>query len=116
MPPARNSERSHIYEHYHGDHPDCGCAFAIALLIYMRCKNPQTPEPVRFRIRSAGGRDWRQCPQGREILGERQKRVSKLFIRPLSQEECNRFAGDWRTVQEGFVDEPKMAVWRPTRW
>jgi FtsZ-interacting cell division protein ZipA len=46
------------------------------------------------------------------VLDERQKRVGKLIVRPLSQEECARFTAEWRTVQDGFVDEPRMAVWR----
>ena len=34
----------------------------------------------------------------------------KYYIRPLSREECDRFAGSWRTTQERFVDDPRGAV------
>lgn len=44
------------------------------------------------------------------ILDERRKRVSKFQIHPLSREECDRFAADWRRVQEHFVDSPRSAV------
>jgi FtsZ-interacting cell division protein ZipA len=44
------------------------------------------------------------------ILDQRQKRVSKLNIRPLSRAERDRFAADWRRVQEQFVDDPRAAV------
>lgn len=44
------------------------------------------------------------------ILEQRQKRVSKLNIRPLGREECDRFTSNWRIVQERFVDDPRMAV------
>jgi len=44
------------------------------------------------------------------ILDQRQKRVAKFQIRPLSREQCDRFAADWRSVQEHFVDSPREAV------
>ena len=44
------------------------------------------------------------------ILESRQKRVEKLNIRPLTPEECDRFAAQWRGVQEHFVDDPRRAV------
>jgi hypothetical protein len=39
-------------------------------------------------------------------LHRRQKRVSRMQIRPLSEGDRNRFASAWRTVQAGFVDDP----------
>ena len=44
------------------------------------------------------------------VLGERQKRVEKYPLRDLTQEERDRFAAKWRTVQEYFVDDPRGAV------
>jgi hypothetical protein len=88
-------------------------AFAIALLIYVdkrrtrKLKGKFGSEYDRL-VGQTGG----DARKAEVILDERQKRVSKLFIRPLSQEECTLFAAEWRTVQEGFVDDPKMAVWR----
>jgi hypothetical protein len=43
-------------------------------------------------------------------LTAREKRVRKLDIRPLTQEEQSRFAELWKTTQAHFVDEPSKAV------
>jgi hypothetical protein len=44
------------------------------------------------------------------LLEERQKRVQKYQIRPLTREECDMYSAKWRTVQEHFVDDPREAV------
>lgn len=44
------------------------------------------------------------------VLDSRTKRVQKFDIRKLSHEERDRFAAEWRTVQEHFVDDPRGAV------
>ena len=46
------------------------------------------------------------------ILDDRQKRVSKLNIQPLTQDECAAFVDEWRRIQNRFVDEPRVAVWQ----
>jgi hypothetical protein len=43
-------------------------------------------------------------------LAARQKRVSKLDIRPLAADERQRFNDEWRAVQARFVDDPSTAV------
>jgi hypothetical protein len=43
-------------------------------------------------------------------LEHREKRVEKFQIRPLSHEERDQFAHDWRATQERFVDDPRGAV------
>jgi hypothetical protein len=43
-------------------------------------------------------------------LTERQRRVRKLNIRPLSKESASRYAAQWQTIQEEFVDSPQTAV------
>jgi hypothetical protein len=43
-------------------------------------------------------------------LSEREERREGLDIRPLPQEEQNRFAEEWRRVQGRFVDAPQEAV------
>src|SRR5947209_1786748 len=43
-------------------------------------------------------------------LERREKRVENFQIRPLSHEERDQFAHDWRIVQEKFVDDPRVAV------
>ena len=44
------------------------------------------------------------------VLQERQKRVAKYDIRPLTKEERELFASKWRATQEHFVDAPREAV------
>jgi hypothetical protein len=39
-------------------------------------------------------------------LHRREKRVSRMQIRPLTESDRKRFASAWRTVQAGFVDDP----------
>ncbi len=43
-------------------------------------------------------------------LADRQRRVRKLDIRPLSEASRAQYAADWVTVQERFVDSPESAV------
>lgn len=45
-------------------------------------------------------------------LERREKRVQKIYIRPLTAEEQARFSEAWRDVQAGFVDDPSNAVGR----
>lgn len=86
-------------------------AIAVAFWIYVQ------KEKTR-KLRTKFGPEYDRLVQeqrgnaGRAeaILEQRQKRVSKLKLRPLSQEERDRFAADWRRVQEQFVDDPRMAV------
>jgi hypothetical protein len=43
-------------------------------------------------------------------LSDRERRVEKLQIRPLSTEESGRFSTSWRAIQARFVDDPKGAL------
>ena len=43
-------------------------------------------------------------------LTDRQKRVSKLEIKPLAADERRRFNDEWQAVQARFVDDPSAAV------
>jgi hypothetical protein len=43
-------------------------------------------------------------------LSERQRRVRKLDIQPLTQEARRRYLAQWQTIQEQFVDAPESAV------
>ena len=43
-------------------------------------------------------------------LETREERVKKLDIRPLSAGDHDRFVTSWRSTQERFVDDPRMAV------
>ena len=43
-------------------------------------------------------------------LVHRQRRIEQLDIQPLTAEQRQRFAEEWRTVQARFVDDPATAV------
>jgi hypothetical protein len=43
-------------------------------------------------------------------LKEREKRVERLNIRPLTSEDAARFRESWGNIQKRFVDEPRGAV------
>jgi hypothetical protein len=43
-------------------------------------------------------------------LREREKRVRRFDIVPLSRPDAERFAADWNALQARFVDDPKAAV------
>jgi hypothetical protein len=43
-------------------------------------------------------------------LTRRERRVQRLRIRPLSASARTEYVAEWRTVQEGFVDQPMHAV------
>jgi hypothetical protein len=45
-----------------------------------------------------------------EVLAQREKRVEKFSIRPLSGGDRQRYAEEWALVQKRFVDDPSIAV------
>ncbi len=55
-------------------------------------------------------REARNVSQGEAMLVERQRRVERLDIRPLSAEDRRRYSDAWRDVQTRFVDDPKGAI------
>lgn len=58
--------------------------------------------------RALAGKDSRH--QAEAELAERQRRVRKLNIQPLSPAARSRYAGEWQAIQEQFVDAPQTAV------
>jgi hypothetical protein len=48
--------------------------------------------------------------QAEQVLQERQQRVAKLEIKPLSEQQRNEFAQEWEHEQGRFVDNPAIAV------
>ena len=48
--------------------------------------------------------------QAEAELADREKQAKSLQIRPLSQEEVERFAEAWQGVQSRFVDQPTEAI------
>lgn len=85
-------------------------AIASASWIYLRKKQTE-------RLRSRFGPEYDRLAEvegdrGRaeKTLHEREKRVKRLNLVPLSHEDRDRFAVAWRQEQAGFVDDPRAAV------
>ena len=92
--------------------------FAVAVLvaiiasIWLYTRNRRTKE-----LRSKFGPEYRRvaraegdAAQAESILLEREKRVKKLEIKPLSDAQRNQFADQWEHAQAEFVDDPTAAV------
>lgn len=58
--------------------------------------------------RALADKDTRRSAEAE--LTERQRRVRKYDIRPLSPESRSRYLGEWQAIQEQFVDSPQAAV------
>jgi hypothetical protein len=87
---------------------------AIAVGVWFYTKNRRTKElrskfgPEYNRVARAEG----DAGQAEKILQERQARVKKLDIKPLTEEQRNEFADQWEHAQAQFVDDPTAAVAR----
>jgi len=85
---------------------------AIAVAVWMYLQKKQTERlHSRFgteydRLAAAEGNRGR----AEKALHEREKRVEKLNLVPLSPEDRDRFTGAWQLEQAGFVDDPRTAV------
>jgi hypothetical protein len=82
-------------------------AFAVVIALKARTK----------KLRSQFGPEYDRVvrERGSALTAERElehraKRVEKFQIRPLSPDECDQFARDWRATQERFVDDPRGAL------
>jgi hypothetical protein len=85
---------------------------AIAAAVWMYLQKKQTE-----RLHSRFGTEYDRLAaaegdRGRteKALHEREKRVEKLKLVPLSPEDRDRFTGAWQLEQAGFVDDPRTAV------
>lgn len=50
-----------------------------------------------------------------QALVNRQRRLEKIHIRPLTPEERDRFAAEWHQTQSRFVDDPPDAIRKADR-
>jgi hypothetical protein len=89
-----------------------GVVIAIVSGITLITRNRRTKElrakfgPEYKRVARAEG----DAARGEQVLQEREKRVRKLDIRPLSAEQRSEFADAWEHAQAEFVDDPAAAV------
>ena len=85
---------------------------AIAMGIWLFTKNRRTKE-----LRSKFGPEYNRmarsegdAARAEQLLQERQKRVKKLDITPLTDRQRHNFADKWEHAQARFVDDPAAAV------
>src|SRR5207237_8523263 len=85
---------------------------AIAMGIWLFTKNRRTKE-----LRSKFGPEYNRmarsegdAARAEHLLQERQKRVKKLDITPLTERQRHDFADKWEHAQARFVDDPAEAV------
>src|SRR5918995_1683120 len=89
-----------------------GIIIAIVVGIWLARKSRQTKE-----LRSQFGPEYKRVARaegdaalGEKVLQERQARVKKFDIKPLSEQQRNEFADAWEHAQADFVDDPSRAV------
>jgi hypothetical protein len=83
--------------------------FVVALLVMRKRKSDQLkqhfgPEYDRAVLQHGDAR------HAESVLADREKRVEKFAIRPLSATDRERYVSDWANVQRRFVDDPSVAV------
>ena len=87
-------------------------AIIVAVALWLAMRQRRT-EQLRSRFGPEYDRtvhDARTVTEGEAALVERQTRVERLQIRPLSPDDARRFGQAWRDVQARFVDDPKGAI------
>ncbi len=91
-----------------------GVVVAIVTVITLLSRNRRTKElrskfgPEYKRVARAEG----DAARAEHVLLEREKRVKKLEIKPLSEAQRNEYADAWEHAQAEFVDDPTAAVAR----
>ncbi len=58
-----------------------------------------------FAMREFGSR-----PKAEEALAARERRMERIHVHPLSNEDRDRFAEQWHELQSRFVDDPSGSV------
>ena len=89
-----------------------GAAVIVGVALWFAVRRRRT-EQLRSRFGPEYERTVREArtvSEGEAALRERQTRVERLHIRPLSPENAERFAQAWRDVQAKFVDDPRGAI------
>jgi hypothetical protein len=85
-------------------------AAGVAVWYYTKTKRTKAlrskfgPEYNRA-VRAEGG-----TGSAEQVLQEREKRVAKLDIKPLTEQQRTEFADAWEHAQARFVDDPVAAV------
>jgi len=85
-------------------------AVGVAVWFYLRNERSKL---LRSRFGPEYGRTVRaqgDAGHAEKILQERQDRVARMSIKPLSEQQRVQFAREWEAQQARFVDQPREAV------
>jgi hypothetical protein len=85
---------------------------AVAGIVIVALLQRQNSRKLRDRFGPEYDRLAREnnARKAETILHEREKRIAKFQIHPLSRQQSEKFAAEWRSVQEHFVDDPRGAT------
>lgn len=89
-----------------------GVIITLITIIWLSISRRRTKE-----LKSKFGPEYRRVArtegnvaQAEHVLWQREKRVQKLDIKPLSENQKHEFADAWEHAQAEFVDDPTAAV------
>ena len=89
-----------------------GVIITLIAVVWLSISSRRTKE-----LKSRFGPEYRRVAaaeggfaQAEHILLQREKRVEKLDIKPLTETQKNEFADAWEHAQAEFVDDPTAAV------
>lgn len=99
------------------DSPTTIAIVVVAVVIVAAILFVATRKQRSARLRSRFGPEYERTVddvgdrhKAEHELHERQKRVSKFEIRPLSVSERDHFVSAWHVIQAEFVDQPRQAL------
>jgi hypothetical protein len=88
---------------------------AVAVLVAIGAYAYMTQQ--RRKLRDRFGPEYertlehaRSTSEADAILKKRAARVDRFKLHPLTREQADAFAAEWRTIQSRFVDDPDAAV------
>lgn len=84
----------------------------VAIVLWMRSRRSDALKSRFGPEYSRAVHDTGDEHKAEKVLAERERRVAKYPIKPLSREMRDHFVETWRTVQAQFVDDPAYAVGR----
>jgi hypothetical protein len=85
---------------------------AIALIVMVPLLRKRKSDRLKQRFGPEYDRTVKEqrAQRAETVLAEREQRVKKFAIRPLTRDDRERYVVEWTQVQKHFVDDPTVAV------
>jgi FtsZ-interacting cell division protein ZipA len=85
---------------------------AIALIVMVLLLRKRKSDRLKQRFGPEYDRTVKEqgAQRAETVLAEREQRVKKFAIRPLTRDDRERYVLEWTQVQKHFVDDPAVAV------